>query len=119
MTAPTGGGDDNTAGDAAAAVAGGIAQAGGASPGVANTVGDIANQALSWGQGAVKGLDPTAAVAAGLAAMAAPAMEIGKIADWVFKLSLPTTLIRVVAWIGAAFFLVFGIVLLAREMRSK
>lgn len=125
MTAPNGGDDSNDGsilGDVragASAVAGGLAAAGGASPGAAAGVGDIATQAVGWGQTAVKGLDPTAAIAAGLAAMTAPLMEFGKVADWVFKLSLPTTWIRVCAWIGAAFFLTFGIILLARELRTK
>lgn len=125
MTAPNtpdSGNDDPSVLDdvrtGASAVAGGLAAAGGAGAAAAG-VGDIANQALGWGQAAVKGLDPTAAIAAGLAAMTAPLMEFGKVADWIFKLSLPTTWIRVCAWIGAAFFLTFGIILISRELRTK
>lgn len=88
-------------------------------PNLANDVGDIASTAIGWGKKAVQGLDPLAGVAAGIGAIAPGVLEIGKIADWVFKLALPSNFIRLCAWIAAFFLIPAGLVLCIREMRTK
>lgn len=48
----------------------------------------------------------------------APLVSVGKFADQTYKIFMPSSLVRLGAGIGAAFFLLFGIYLLTREVRN-
>lgn len=88
------------------ALAGGLIDAGGG--------GAVAGASVTDGS-----LDPLTMIAAAIMTALAPLKDIGQVADWVFKASLPTTMVRIAAGIGGAFFLFLGVILLAREVKTK
>lgn len=103
----------SSGGSSASSIVGGIIAAGAAAAGDPGAAGGAA------AAGAAGKLDPITAIAAAISAGLAPLKDVGKVADLLFKASVPTTLIRIVCGIAALWFLFFGVVLLSREMRTK
>lgn len=78
-------------------------------------VGQLADNIKSSNGGLTGAL---ANIAAGIGEMASSALSVGKVAESVLKLFLPTTLMRAAAGLMGAVFLLLGIFFLTREARA-
>lgn len=63
--------------------------------------------------------DPFGTVEKAIDTATAPLKEVGKVADWIYKLSLPTTMMRMASGFFGFIFLCWGVVLLAKEVRTR
>lgn len=81
--------------------------------------GDEASQSAQPGDSGTGGGGLLGGVADAIKGAAAPLLSIGKVGEQIFKFFLPSNLIRAAALIAGAFFIFFGVVLLAREVRNK
>lgn len=110
MTSPSGPGDGlNHAGSDLSGIAPGLSAAGGVVGGIAG--GGLT--ALGLGASAAGG----AATDAGHAVNDVAMLE--KVAQQIFKFFLPSNLLRAACLLAGAFFIAFGVVVLAREMRNR
>jgi hypothetical protein len=67
---------------------------------------------------AAAAVDPLLLIADAIKTAAAPLGEVGKTADWIMKLAMPSNFIRIVCMIAGFVFVGWGVILLAREVRK-
>lgn len=79
---------------------------------------NAATDAAATAGGALADLDPLALIADAISHGLSPLTEVSTLGTWLMRLTLPSTIIRAVAFVGACFCLLFGIGLLAREVRK-